>query len=238
MNIAFTAADIAKWIAFGPVRVRSIHGFNNQSTDLYVQLHEISKGTVSSTQVQPANGTVPKFKSLHVQAGNSFKWEFEDGIVFSELVVAISTTEANLTIVGASGGVDLTLVADGDFMVDNYPTLTVFGDLTSLVNGQGPWLSADGPHTLARLTAIGNASVDHFLVGYAEDSPSPTSKILFGLPCPKLTTVDYSFGSGFVPFAQTAGFVANNGCTINSAVDLTPGGLDSTNHIKCRVIYF
>ncbi len=81
MLIPMVAADLNKWVSFGSCRVRTIHGFNNQATDLYIQLHEASKLGASATI---SNGAIPKCKSLHTQSMNSFKWEFVDGLDFAD----------------------------------------------------------------------------------------------------------------------------------------------------------
>src|ERR1051326_8316683 len=123
-NIAMTAADILKWIAWGPVSVQRFHGYNNQAGTLYIQLHEItpkSDGTVTA-------GSVPKVKSFQVLAGLPFSFEMVNDITMSELVVCISSTEANYTAVAAAGGLDMTVTVASDFLCDG--TEVVVGDLT------------------------------------------------------------------------------------------------------------
>lgn len=237
MNIAFTAATLAKWVAFGSVRVRSVSGFNNQSSDVFIQLHEVSKGTVAAAQVAPANGTVPKFKSLHAQANNSFKWEFEDGIVFSELVVCMSTTEANLTLVGANGGVDFTLVADGPYMVDNFPTLTVVGDLTNAVSSVQVWAEAAGPHTLMRVDVVNQINAVVYILGCTEDTVPSTAKPFYFGKLAANATGTYSEGQGTAFFDKTAldqALHQGMNIIVNDTNDLS--GVH-VNGMVCRAMY-
>ena len=236
MLIAMVAADLNKWLSFGPCQVRSIWGFNNQATDLYIQLHEASRVSAS---VVIANGAVPKGKSLLAQQSNGFKYEFQQPIDFSELVLAISTTEVNLTAVGAAGGLDMTVNIDGPFLVSNYSTLTVAGTSAATTVAQQIWAESAGPKTLMRLDVATTSGVAKYAVGYAVDTPDSTHKQLFILPLPADgSLVKYSCGDGFSPLEKIASDQSlKQGLTIWQATTTAPGNQDAVSELICRGMY-
>ena len=231
------AADHAKWVSFGECRVRAIHGWNNQAADVYIQLIEASKGTVAVGTVQPANATVPKYKALLAQAGNGFAYDLD--VNFSELIVAASTTETALTIVGAAGGLDLTIEVDGQYLVDMFPTLTVVGDLTNDVTTLQVW--PDGsPKTLMRIDARQGADGVLPLVGYAVDTPAATSRPLFAFTVSGSTVAaptSINFGRGQAFMDKTASTQAvHTGLTLqaqNGIAAIANPGLN----MKIRAMY-
>src|SRR6266496_682128 len=128
-NIALVAANLTKWCAFGQCRVIQVHGFNNQSADRYIQFHQAPTVTAAD---------VPAIKSLWAPNGAGFSWSFfGGGIQLTELLVAISTTEANYTAPSAGGGLDMTVVVESDFLVTS--TTAIVGDLTTGVAGLQVW---------------------------------------------------------------------------------------------------
>ena len=236
MIIPIVAADLTKWISFGACRVRSISGFNNQSADVYIQLHEASPRSAAAVL---ANGTVPKFKSLLAQQSNGFLYNFPgEGQDFAELTIAMSTTDTSLTAIGAAGGLDMNVTVDGPYLVANYPTLTIAGDLAgSDVNTLQVWAESAGPKTLMRVDALNGTAVQRYLVGYAVDSVAVTSKPQFILSMPGNATYNFCAGAGIPILEKTPSDQAlHQGLTILQSTSTTPG-TTSTAATKIRAMY-
>lgn len=183
-----TAADITKWASLGPVLVSEIFGYNNQGTDLYIQLHE-------SPVV--ANGDVPKEKSLLAQTNNGFKYPFPKPIALSELTIAVSTTEANLTKVGAAGGLDMTVVVSGVSLVDG--TEVVSGDLATGADALTPtnWTDAVASvgKRLLRVDYTNNDGADRYLMLFAKNPANGDTPLLCSPKVAAGGTLSLRFGT-------------------------------------------
>ena len=229
-----TAADLTKFISFGTCRIREIHGFNNQSQDLYIQCFD---QLPVSASVNVSASTVPTCKSMHTQAGNSFKWEFNDGLDFSKgLIIAVSSTETNYTAVSAASALDMTVVVDGPYLVANWAGLTVVGDLTTVISTLTVWSdTTTSAKRLLRLDTTGNGGTPRFLVGYAVDSPSASDNPVFFIPYPENSTL--AFDSNLIPMSKTASTQGiHNGLTIALA-DTNAIGNISVSTCSIRAIY-
>lgn len=221
MQVSMVAADLVKWIAWGRVVVREIHGWNGQGSDVYIQLHQVpplANGTLTAS-------AVPAYKSLLAQAGNGFMYNFgPQGIELSELLIALSTTEVNYTAVSAAGGLDLTIDFDSQSACDG--TEVVVGDLTTGQNTLQVWAESAGPKRLLRVDVKDNQNTNQ-LVGivYAVDTVAVTSLPTAFFSCNKNTTTTVYFGDancGFSPDQQDANYTQHRGCTINISA-LTSG---------------
>lgn len=145
--VPIVAANITKWLAWGPVTIQSIVGMNNQGSTLYIQLHQVpplANGTL-------ANGTVPAVKSLQVLANAPFAFQ-NLNVTLAECFLAISSTEVNYTAVSAAGGLDGTVFCQSQFMCDG--TETVVGDLTTTLNVLQVWTEANGAATPKKLLRL------------------------------------------------------------------------------------
>lgn len=222
MNIAIVAADVTKWIAWGPGKVTHIYGFNNQIVDLFIQLFQ--SPTVAASDV-------PAIKALWAPSKAAFDWPFPDGLQFSELLVAPSSSEANYTAVGAGAGLDMTVVIETDFLVD--ATITVAGDLTTGVASRQIWAEASGPKRLLRLDVKNNVGATAYAHISSLDAPSTTDNRPEPLKVLNATTKNFWFGkAGLVPG------LLNNGCTIKMADGATvPYTFTGTSSFNIRAIY-
>ena len=149
------AADLAKWLAYGPCNVVQMWGYNAQGSTVYIQLHEAPPATISSiaTGSVPTlpGGTVPKCKSYQVLAGQPFYFSMNN-LNLNECLLMLSSTEASLTAVGAGGGLDMTIEFNSDYFVDG--TEGVVGNLTAATNHSNVCPEANGPCTLLRVDAV------------------------------------------------------------------------------------
>jgi len=212
MLVNMVAADLTKWVAWGPVTVRAIHGWNNNGTSVYIQLFQTP--TVAASQV-------PACKALVATANNGFMYVFgEQGITLSELLVALSTTELNYTAVSAASGLDMTLDIDSQFACDG--TEVIAGDLTTGQNALQVWTEAAGasaPKRLLRVDVKNNQATDVLVnLVYAVDTVAPTSRVTSFNSCPVSVTTTTYYGdaqSGFQPYQQDANYTQHRGCTIN-----------------------
>lgn len=229
MLIPMVAADLVKWCAYGPCMVTKIFGYNNQATDLYIQLHQVpplANGTLTA-------GAVPVAKSLLTQTKNGFMFPFPDGMHLSELLVAISTTEATYTAVGAGGGLDLTIEVDSQYLCDG--TEVVTGNLTIATTSLQPWSNATGPKHLLRLTAQEVLGAARWVGITAKDvASSPIRQFHIGANA----QLDLLFGKdGWSPFQQDSAFVGYDGCLIGT-FDNTPwDGTFTANSLYLRSIH-
>lgn len=229
MKVAMVAADLTKRVAFGVVKVNEVHGWNNQATDLYIQFFE---------KPQVANGDIPVFKSLWV-AGNGapFSWAFVD-CELSELLIAISTTEASYTAVGAGGGLDLSCVFQSDFPVGS--DILISGNLTSAVHELQVWTNAQGPRRLMRLDIANNDASDVYAHIHALDTPSVSDSVARG---PFLvtagTTKSFFFGkAGLVPFEKKQDGTEHDGCFVKLSSGATlPYTFKSNDDYAIRALY-
>lgn len=176
MQIAMTAADLLKWIAYGPCTVTKIWGYNPEGTDdLYIQLHQtppLADGTLTAA-------TVPAVKSLVAQASFVFSYgpkDFGEGLALSELLLAISTTEANYTAPAAGHGLDMFVEVSGAFLCDG--TEVVTGDLSTGVDTQQPWTDSvlNVGYKLLRIDYTNKSGAAAWLMGFADDAGTDGDK--------------------------------------------------------------
>jgi len=236
MNISLAAADLTKWVAFGPIKVDKIFGRNDSGAELYLQLHQ--SPVVLANDVPVPNGV------LTVPTGEWFDWFFEPGIQLSELTIAVSTTKLLYTAPGAGLGVTATVAFSSAFAVANVSGLTVTGDLTSAVASLQVWADSAGPKKLYRVDILnGSGDVSYPYVS-ARDTPSVKNSSqlqLKGIAASE--TESYFFGlSGYGPVEQyqsgTSTLTAD-GCTIVCAAspDISSTALDATADKAIRAIY-
>lgn len=141
--------DEVGWVAYGPCRVHQVVGYNNNATDdRYIQFHTKPSASL-------ANGDIPVIPGLYAPAAAPFGWTAPvGGWNFSELTIAISSTQATYTAV-TNTGLDLDAEIDSDFRVVSSTTLT--GDLTTDVGTRTVWADGSGPKYLLRADVV-NAS--------------------------------------------------------------------------------
>lgn len=199
MNIAIVAADLTKWIAWGPCNVTHIFGYNNQATDLYIQFYQ---------RPQVTAGDVPAVKSWTAFANAPFDMVFPDGLHLSELLIAISTTEVNYTAAGA--GLDMTVCVETDFPV--VTATSIAGDLTTGVASRQIWTEANGYKRLLRLDVKNNSGATAYTHISSLDTPLVTDNRPEPLKVLNAETKSFWFGkSGLVPGQL------NKGCNVKMA---------------------
>lgn len=185
-NVAMTAADIYKWIAYGPNRVTQFFGMNNQAGILYIQLHQLTPkadGTI-------ADATVPAIKSFQVLANAPFSFTVD--LTLSDLYVAISSTEANYTAVAAAGGLDMTVVVSSDFLCTGNEV--VVGDTTTAVNTLVVSNDNTVSHKLLKIIATELLGADRWIYVGGVTASNPTDLQSVKLPSGKTLTFNYGYG--------------------------------------------
>lgn len=236
MNASLAAADLTKWVAWGPINVQKIYGRNDSGADLYLQLHQSPVVLVGATPVPNGVLTVP--------TGQWFDWFFEPGVALSELTIGISTTPLTYTAPGAGLGVTATCLFSSDFAVSNYSGLTVSGDLTTSVASRQVWADSAGPKKLYRLDVINNNAATTYPYISARDTPAVKNSAQIRLESIAAgATKNYYFGlNGVSPIEQytsAAAFVTADGCTVvfSAAADISSTALDATADKDIRAIY-
>lgn len=233
MKSRFLITDEKRWLAWGPVRVKRVFGFNNNaSDDRYIQFHEAP--TV-------ANNDVPAVPALYAPANAPFSWDFsEDPILLDELLVAISSTQVNYTAV-TDTGLDMTVEFESPFHVTGNEA--VAGDLTTGVAGLQVWSEATGASGGRRLLRVdfknNNASARRFFIS-ANDSISPADSSMVGpLVIAGSTTKRYGFGpGGIIPQELTSALAIKKGCTIYVSEDsVAPFTFTAATDFNIRAIY-
>ena len=223
--IALTAANITRFVAFGPVRVMRVHGFNNQGADSYIQLHQKIPDSIAAPL---ATGNVPTFKSLLAQANNGFMYSFlPDGVLLSQLVYGISSTEASFTAVGAAAAVDCTLDVDSLYLTSGGETIT--GDLTTGVDSIAPWTDsvANVANRLLRVDYQNHDGAVRYLLlstdGGTTNVPIISNQVDSG------GTLALEFGrQGLQCFSQDAAYAGHYGCKILQSTTVSASGVTSS----------
>ncbi len=142
MNIAMTTVDIWKWIAYGPVKVSTIHGYNPNAFTVYILLLEVPPLADGS----PPLASVPIYKSLQCLANAPYFFSLD--CTLSECFLVLSSTEASFTALAPTTGMDLTLVGSSDYQIQGNET--VVGDLTTNVTNLVVWSEALGAANVGR----------------------------------------------------------------------------------------
>lgn len=235
MILALTSADIYKFVAFGPVKVRRIHGWNNQASNVFIQLHQKIPDSIATPL---ATGNVPAFKSIVATPNNGFMYTFgEEGQFFDPLVVGMSSTETSFTAVAAAGGLDCTIEFDSSEYVTN-GNETITGDLTTGVDAINPWTdsSANAGKRLLRVDYINSDGATRFLLISTDAGVtalnSPVNQVANGV------TFTGEFGAnGFQTFSQDATFTAHYGCRILQSTTALISGLTSSAVSKIKALW-
>jgi len=224
-QVPMVLADEYKHIAYGPVRVLSVIGFNNNSgagSDRYLQFHTKFPGALTAADV-------PTFKGLWFPSGaqSTFGRETfgEDGLYFGELLAAVSSTEINYTAV-TDTGLDLTIVVDTDCLMTS--SQTIAGDLTTGVNSKAIWSIASGPKKLLRLDVlVGSDAVIPFIQATNSIVTNTRVSNTSFLTPQLLSTVTKTFffgpGGGQVVNKTTSALQA--GCIIGLAAAVSSAGV-------------
>lgn len=218
MNFSLVAANInPKWVAWGPVQIKRFQGWNANASAVYIQFHQtppLAGGTTLTA------GRVPEFKSFLASAANGFDYEFPNYVRMNELTVALSSTEANYTAVGAGAGLDLTMEFDSLYDVQNGDA--VIGDLTTTGSSFTIWSQASTAKRLLRLDLIEQIGAKRFVVVQATDAVHNPSSADFICPITASQSLALNFGiwglrQQYQPLPTAAvPYIINQGCTIQS----------------------
>jgi hypothetical protein len=165
--ISMVAADVFKWVAYGPCVIRRFHGQNNQGATVFIQFHQTPP--VSTTTNVPTN-TVPAVKSFGVFANLPFDYPHED-ISLSECTICLSSDETKLVPVAAAGGLDMTVEVDSVCLVN---TELVAGDLTSGLDSGEAYLDlvANAGSRVIRVDYVNSDGAARWLQLFTVDNPA------------------------------------------------------------------
>jgi len=201
------AAELSKWVAYGPCRVTGIFGYNQQTDDRYVLFFETP--TV-------ANNDIPTSKGLNFPSKTSASYgtnAFGESLSLSELMIAISTTPQKLTAPGAGEGLELTIEVDTSYPVQSGIT-TLVGDLTTGVANKTIWSSVNGPKKLKKLEVTNNLGDDCYCCIQASDSILTTDSTAKTFFLQDGVTNTFFFGDGLSPYRKDADGTEHKGCTV------------------------
>jgi hypothetical protein len=200
-----------------PCSMVRVQGYNS-GVDAWLQIFNLSE--------LPTNGAVP-LKSFAIPQTLAFSWAFDPtnldlGI---GLVVALSTTEATLTI-GTGGNVmDVEVDFQENCIIPN--NCSTSGDMTTACHTLTVWAKdtsapvKQGLNTLYRVLAVDSGGVDTYLQVFS-DTPSTGNIPVAQVFLPASVETECNFGdSGLVPTNKSAAGVWTNGCYL--AVSSTSG---------------
>lgn len=224
-------ADLTKWVAWGPVGVKRITAYNPNIGAVYIQLFQTPTVTAAD---------VPVIKSLLVPASSQVAFEYTSKLALSELLVALSSTEASYTAVGAGAGLDMYLIVDSDFLVTS--TTTLSGDLTTGVANRAVWTTTPGGKRLLRLDFKNNLGAVAYPYISATDAPAAKNSAQNRLNVvANGATKNYFFGkNGYLPRENTAtDGTIKEGCAIvaSASGDIGTTTLVATASFNIRAIY-
>ena len=230
MKIKFVLADEAKWVAYGPCRVVQVFGNNNHTADSFIQFHEKPLAGL-------ANGDVPAVASIFAPAEAPFDWKPNGVLNFSELTIAISSSNDDYTAL-TNTGVDATVIVETDFPVGD--DTAVAGDLTTTnKQTQLVWASADGPKRLLRVDVVNADAQAIYMRVSASDAKltGDTTNVPFAVPAS--SSKSFYFGrDGIRPFRIDADGTEHKGCSIFLLASADPSaGLIPVPTGTIRAIY-
>jgi len=205
MITSMTAADLTKWIAYGPIKVNHVYGYNNQTTDLFVQFHE------SPTLANVSE--IPAVKAIWAPAKAAFDWSWPEKLPLKELIIGVSTVEASFTQAAAASALDMTIIAETDFPVG--ANTSVVGDQSSGVKTLQVWSEATGPKRLLRLDIKVPGAAPYARV-YASDAVRiPALNINQPLKLTPSTATTLFFGKGGLsPIVKESDGTIRQGCSV------------------------
>lgn len=233
MRVKLTKANISSWVAFGNCTVYSMTGYNDQASDVYIQLHEMCPN--SSVAPNPIGSTYLK-ATLLTQSKNGFKYEWVGGLNFSCLLVGMSTVPDTFTAVGAGGGVEVEIEVGGVFLCNGAETIV--GDLTTgcdyliVQADSGPtgkkllrmdYINADGA---PRYLALSNTGIEgDYLVWFSKNGAALA-----------VGTHVFLFGDSFMPVMQDTSSYALHWGIVFMQLDNVNRGLTVSGTAKMRAI--
>lgn len=250
MIVNLVAADLFKWLSFGPCVIRRFHGWNNQASAIYIQFHQRPPlGTAAPFTIIP-NGTVPACKSFLAQANNGFDYAHED-LPLTECTVCLSSTETSLTAVGAGAGLDWSIEIDTVCPVtgrEDGRVVKIVGDLTTGADALTVWTDvvANSKNRLLRLTYINNDNLGQdYLLLFADTAGTNPSPLLASLVTAG-NTLDLFFGpTGRQVYINDESLKADAshgtgehwGCAIEQSATALATGVTATALSNMRAIY-
>jgi len=223
--LAFTSAVLQKYVSFGPTVVRRLHGTNNQSSDVWIQLHQKQPDTIAAPL---ASGNVPVIKSLYALANSPFVFSFGDpGIFCNPLIIGMSTTEASFTSVAASGGLDMTLEYDTLYGTNANETIT--GDTSTGVDAINPWTDsvANAGKRLLQVVYTNNDGADRYLLCSTDAGVSNLPAFIYKVATGVTLTLDG--GLNFPQLiSEDSAFAFHYGCRLLQSTTASVAGLTSS----------
>lgn len=223
--LALTNANIYQFMSFGPIKIRRIHGYNNQAANVYIQLHQKIPDSIATPL---ATGNVPTFKSLVTTPSNGFMYTFgEEGVWFDPLVIGMSSTETTFTAVGANAGIDCTIEYDSSEYVTN-GNETITGDLSTGVSVINPWTDsvANAGRRLLRVDYTNNDGATRFLLLSTDAGTTNLADQVYQVA--NGATITKEFFPGYQTFSQDATFTAHYGCRLLQSTSASVAGVTAT----------
>lgn len=189
MKIAMVAADEILWLAYGPVTIYHIYGFNNQADNRFIQLHE-KLTAIASTDI-------PTGESLIAYPTAAIDWQFPGGLTLSECRIGISSSQANYTAV-TNTGLDITIVYETNYPGESAPG-TAIATLTSAASADSitPWTNSN-TKKLKRARVTNGESQALYLKLFKANSPG-TAKPTQEWEMASAEVRNLFFGEGFQP---------------------------------------
>lgn len=231
MKVKFLITDEAKWVAYGPCRVVQVFGNNNHTADSFIQFHEKPLAGL-------ANNDVPAVASVFAPASAPFDWKPNGTLTFSELTIAISSSNDDYTAL-TNTGVDATVVVETDFPVGT--NTTVVGDITSADKSSRQIWASSSTNTkrLLRVDVVNADAQAIYMRISASDSKltGDTTNVPFKVNA--TSSKSFFFGrDGESPFRLDADGTEHKGCTIFLLNSADPSsGLIAVPTGSIRAIY-
>jgi hypothetical protein len=206
MIVSLTTTDLFKLLAFGPVRIKSIHGWNQQGVDLYIQIFSDSVTLTGGGTAKPTEA------ALLAQQNNGFYYELNWTLPMANY--ALSSTPDVYTAVAT--GITITFDIDTDFFCDGTETKVTGSGVTTLTI----WSEATGAAAvkrLRRLEVTTATAVDLWGLIYAVTTPVAGSLIYAATLFPGSATTVVLYGDdkcGLTPYQQNADYSQHRGCIL------------------------
>jgi hypothetical protein len=233
MRVTLLAANLTKWLAFGPTAILKIYGANAQGTDLWLQFFESPSVTA---------GDVPAISPIWFPSLVDSYYINMHSIYVDSCFAAVSTTRDTYTAPGAGLGLNVTIEYETQYPVIAGTTTSV-GDLTTGVALRQIWAEATGFKNLRKLDILNSSAGNIVPVIQASDAALTTDTAAIILPVIAASAQrKFHFGAGFYPFRNDAGTI-RKGCTVRFIVPGAPGTsylpfvFSAATDFKVRAVY-
>lgn len=230
--ITMVAADLTKFVAFGPICVKRIHGYN-ASADCYIQLFDTMPVSIASPI---ANAAVPTCKGIYCKTATPIFIDFgEEGIMLSSLIVGISSTQPTYTAVGAGAGVNITLDVESQYLTNGNEAIA--GDLTTGADSLVVWADAQAQNVnyLLRVDYTNNDAATRYLLASTDAGTTVTQDFVFSAAAGG--SLALIFGQQGKKFFNQQAQVKHWGLKLLQSTTALVGGLTSSTASTFKALY-